>query len=100
MASSVVPPYSCRRVLRKPFRLTLENPDQYEMVAPSSWSLRGNLVGGTGIEPVTPSMSRKCSTAELTARLRVTCVLRFRTGVSLSMPSNYEHYHVKVVLYR
>ena len=26
------------------------------------------LVGGTGIEPVTPSMSRKCSSAELTAR--------------------------------
>ena len=26
------------------------------------------LVGGTGIEPVTPSMSTKCSPAELTAR--------------------------------
>lgn len=29
------------------------------------------LVGGTGIEPVTPSMSRKCSSAELTARSSV-----------------------------
>jgi hypothetical protein len=26
------------------------------------------LVGGRGIEPLTPSMSRKCSSAELTAR--------------------------------
>ena len=26
------------------------------------------MVGGTGIEPVTPSMSTKCSPAELTAR--------------------------------
>lgn len=26
------------------------------------------MVGGTGIEPVTPCMSSKCSTAELTAR--------------------------------
>ena len=26
------------------------------------------LVGGSGIEPLTPSMSRKCSPAELTAR--------------------------------
>ena len=27
-----------------------------------------DMVGGTGIEPVTPSMSTKCSPAELTAR--------------------------------
>jgi hypothetical protein len=27
----------------------------------------GKMVGGTGIEPVAPSMSRKCSPAELTA---------------------------------
>jgi hypothetical protein len=27
-----------------------------------------NLVGGTGFEPVTPSVSGKCSPAELTAR--------------------------------
>jgi hypothetical protein len=26
------------------------------------------MVGGTGIEPVTPAMSTQCSTAELTAR--------------------------------
>ena len=26
------------------------------------------MVGGSGIEPLTPSMSRKCSPAELTAR--------------------------------
>ena len=26
------------------------------------------MVGGTGIEPVTPSVSGKCSTAELTTR--------------------------------
>ena len=26
------------------------------------------MVGGAGIEPATPSMSRKCSPAELTAR--------------------------------
>ena len=30
----------------------------------------GGLVGGAGIEPATPSMSRKCSPAELTARSR------------------------------
>src|SRR5580704_11504208 len=28
------------------------------------------LVGGRGIEPLTPSMSRRCSSAELTARSR------------------------------
>ena len=27
----------------------------------------GEVVGGTGIEPVTPAMSRQCSTAEPTA---------------------------------
>jgi hypothetical protein len=28
------------------------------------------MVGARGIEPLTPSMSRKCSTAELSARMR------------------------------
>jgi hypothetical protein len=29
-------------------------------------SVKVKMVGGTGIEPVTPSVSGKCSTAELT----------------------------------
>ncbi len=29
------------------------------------------MVGGTGIEPVTPCVSSKCSTAELTAHVAV-----------------------------
>jgi integrase len=33
------------------------------------------VVGGRGIEPLTPSMSRKCSSAELTARLARECVI-------------------------
>ena len=34
------------------------------------------MVGGTGIEPVTPSVSRKCSPTELTARTDSATVLR------------------------
>jgi hypothetical protein len=34
------------------------------------------LVGGTGFEPVTPSMSRKCSPTELTARQSACSVAR------------------------
>jgi hypothetical protein len=38
------------------------------------------LVGGRGIEPLTPSMSRKCSSAELTARLRPACSCALAAG--------------------
>ncbi len=34
------------------------------------------MVGDTGIEPVTPSMSTKCSTAELIARMADAVVIR------------------------
>src|SRR5215203_4359078 len=33
----------------------------------------GAMVGATGIEPVTPAMSRQCSTAELRAHRRPHC---------------------------
>ena len=35
------------------------------------------MVGGTGIEPVTPSMSTRCSPAELTALLRFERLFQF-----------------------
>ena len=38
------------------------------------------MVGGRGIEPLTPSMSRKCSSAELTARSGVDVASRPRHG--------------------
>jgi hypothetical protein len=43
------------------------------------------MVGGTGIEPVAPSMSRKCSPAELTARLRTVfrSICEFRLSIFL-----------------
>jgi hypothetical protein len=63
------------------------------------------MVGGTGIEPVAPSMSRKCSPAELTARLRT--VFRSTYEIGLPFPvSNFaplnspEPNYVKEVLSR
>ena len=44
-------------------------------------TISGEMVGDTGIEPVTPPMSRECSTAELIAR---THCLRLRPGRSAS----------------
>jgi hypothetical protein len=45
-----------------------------------SLNVAGGVVGATGIEPVTPSVSGKCSTAELYARRRE------RPGSSLRDP--------------
>src|SRR3954468_6810627 len=53
--------------------LRLLRYDRFEAALPSR-SLRSKrrLVGATGIEPVTPTMSRKCSPAELRALDRMT----------------------------
>ena len=48
----------------------LRCPPSLKLRRVSLHSLRERrLVGGRGIEPLTPSMSRKCSSAELTARI-------------------------------
>ena len=50
------------------------------------------MVGGRGIEPLTPSMSRKCSPAELTARRRprfsFARLSRSRPGLVTGLRSN------------
>ena len=51
------------------------------------------MVGTTGIEPVTPSMSRKCSTAELSARTHR--VRRFKNasyiGITAERQAGQQH---------
>ena len=39
------------------------------------------MVGGTGIEPVTPCVSSKCSTAELTAHVSAVCESVYSTAL-------------------
>ena len=48
------------------------------------------LVGGRGIEPLTPSMSRKCSSAELTARCDGVVTLQ-SAGFSVVRPGGSSH---------
>jgi hypothetical protein len=54
------------------------------------------MVGAVGIEPTTPSMSPRCSTAELSAL----SVQSNRNPIRNPCPINGRHFHVKVVLYR
>jgi hypothetical protein len=59
-------PRHARKLGRRNIRLTSKR--RINLGMPENLGICGKMVGGTGIEPVTPSMSRMCSPAELTAR--------------------------------
>ncbi len=50
------------------------------------------MVGATGIEPVTPAMSRRCSTAELRAHPFVTVVRWLAGAVLLDGPTGFRNH--------
>ena len=64
-------PHSFKILPSPPFVTAGDNGE--DLISPLSFS-RLIVVGGTGIEPVAPSMSRKCSPAELTAHSRARCI--------------------------